>query len=170
MGFAFLGAEMVYEGADLSDSAWRTHGEALVWSRQRLLDLAIPKRDLPRFAYSANAEAAAAELVLRGWWEDRGDYWYLKFHDEWQHTRDQVERRRDADRVKHSRHRKHEKGDHSECLSGRCKALSPGDTPGDTPGVSREEQRRAETHLRNDHAGTMTDEQKRAIVFPRVTS
>ena len=44
MGFAFLGAELAYEAAALSDAAWRTHVEALIWSRQCLLDLAIPKR------------------------------------------------------------------------------------------------------------------------------
>jgi hypothetical protein len=169
MGFAFLGAEMAYEAAALSDAAWRTHAEALIWSRQCLLDLAIPKRDLLRFAYTSDPEAATAELVLRGLWEDRGDYWYVAFHDEWQHTRDQIERRRAADQVKQSRHRKHERGDHSECLPGRCKALSPGDTPGDTPGVSREEQRRAETHLGKDQPNGASDEQRRRdIVFGRI--
>ena len=137
MGFAMVGAELAYQGAELSDAAWRTHVEALIWSRQRMLDGKIPKRDLPRFAYSTATGPAVAELVAHEWWQDCGDHWLLVFGFEWQSTKKQIEQRREADRVRQARRRAHQTGDHSQCDS-RCHAVTPDVTPDVTPEKSRE--------------------------------
>lgn len=76
-----LGPNFSYDAAiaGLSDAAFRTHVEALQWSNERLLDLVLPKHHLRRFAETDDLDAAAAELVAVGWWDDRGDAWYLAY-------------------------------------------------------------------------------------------
>ena len=147
MWFAMLGAEMAYQGAELSDAAWRTHCEALIWSRQRTLDGSIPKRDLPRFAYSANAGEAVVELIEREWWEDRGEYWVLIFGMEWQVTKKQLEARRAADRKRQNRRRAHADGDHTLCVDpDHCHAVTNAVTRTVTNAVTPE-QRSEEKHM-----------------------
>jgi hypothetical protein len=97
--------------AGLSDAAVRTHIDALVWSNSRLLDLVIPKRDLPRFAFSKDAERAVTELVTVEWWIDLGDRWRIEHRAVWQRTRDQVE----ATRLKNLRAQWHRRGRHDLC-------------------------------------------------------
>jgi len=90
-----LGDEFGPESADLTDAEYRTHVEALVYSSWRLLDLHVPKSEVRRFAGSPAAEAAVDGLVVKGWWEDRGDAWYIGVRfPEWQQERAQVETRR----------------------------------------------------------------------------
>lgn len=122
-----LGDEFVDDAADLSDAAVRTHVEATGWSNRRLLDLVIPKRDLRRFAFSAVADNAVAELVAAGWWEDLGDSWYLAYRPEWQQSREQVETRRETN----LRAQWHRRGDHRKCDPLKCSALSAADTSDD---------------------------------------
>lgn len=92
-----FGDEFAYDSRDLTDAEFRTYGEALMWSNERGLDLYVPKRNLHRFAGSPAATEAAAGLVAKGWWEDRGDRWYIGlYHPEWHPTREQVQRERAA--------------------------------------------------------------------------
>jgi hypothetical protein len=105
--------------ARLSDAAVRTHIDALVWSNRRLLDGRIPKKDLPRFAFSLDAEAAMKELETAGWWNDDGDAWELAHHPEWQQSRKTVEQLREEARERQERSRRHKRGDHSMCIRGR---------------------------------------------------
>lgn len=107
------------DAAGLSDAAVRTHTDALVWSARRLLDLRVPKRDLARFAFSPDADAATKELETAGWWADDGDAWQLVYRSDWQQTRDVVERQREATRERQERSRRHRTGDHSMCIRGR---------------------------------------------------
>jgi hypothetical protein len=79
MTWVKTGDEFVDDAADLSDAAVRTHMDALHWSARRLLDLHVPKRDLPRFAFSPDAGRAVDELVTVGWWLDKGSSWYLAY-------------------------------------------------------------------------------------------
>ena len=72
-----LGDEWSAEARDLSDAAYRTHVDALCWSNERLLDLRIPRRDLRRFAETADPDAAVKELIAAGWWRDDGDGWFI---------------------------------------------------------------------------------------------
>lgn len=114
MTWTRLGEEFAYEARDLTDAEFRTHVEALVWSNWRGLDLLVPRRDLRRLAYSPDAEAAADGLVAKGWWEDRGDCWYvgLRF-PEWQPKRAAIEQRREASALTARRWRMHKAGDYS---------------------------------------------------------
>lgn len=124
MTWTKLGDEFPDGAADLSDAAFRTHVEALAWSNRRLLDLVIPKRDLRRFAFSPavdvtdpDGDAVAQELVVRGWWIDRGDAWFIGARwPEWQRERAQVERGRERETTRKRRQRQHARGDHSICI------------------------------------------------------
>jgi hypothetical protein len=90
-----LGDEFGTESRDLTDAEFRTHVEALCWSNWRLLDLHIPKRDIQRFTESPAAAGAIEGLAVKGWWQDRGDTWYIGVRfPEWQRSRAQVESRR----------------------------------------------------------------------------
>lgn len=129
MTMTSLGDEFPYEARRLSDAAFRTHTEALVWSSTRLLDLAIPKGDLLRFAYSDGAVVAAEELLRAGWWKDCGDYWHIgERFAEWQQTKQQVERRRETNK----RNQAHRRGDHKHCLGDLACGLSQADTSDDS--------------------------------------
>jgi len=61
--------------AGLSDAAFRTHVEALLWSMRRLTDGRIEKLDLRRLAESAAAEMAVNELVASGFWHTHREGW-----------------------------------------------------------------------------------------------
>jgi hypothetical protein len=53
----------------LSDAAFRTHIEALLWTMRRETGGWIHSRDIPRFAETKDPEAAVEELVGLGWWD-----------------------------------------------------------------------------------------------------
>jgi hypothetical protein len=127
------GDEFVDDAADLSDAAVRTLMDAWHWNARRMLDLHIPKRDLPRFAFSANAAQAIDELVTGGWWRDDETSWYLAYRPEWQLSREQIERRRHQNVQAQERARRHRRGDHSLCLPGKCaeSAVDTGDDSAD---------------------------------------
>ena len=67
--------------AALSDSAYRTHSEAIAWIyRLEETSLRIPKTLLRRFAGSDEYELAAKELAQAGFWRDLGDAWEIRHH------------------------------------------------------------------------------------------
>jgi hypothetical protein len=116
MTWTKLGAEFPDAAATLADAAFRTHVEALCWSNRRLLDQVIPKRQLHRFTESEHGSAAVTELVATGWWEDRGDTWFIGVHfADWQRDRVQVENNRKRNAEEQRRSRRHKLGDHSLC-------------------------------------------------------
>lgn len=122
MTWTKLGDEFGDSAWELSDAAFRTHVDALLWSNRLLLDLVIPKRQLRRFAFSEQAAEATAELVRTGWWKDTGDYWDISPRfPEWQKDRGQIESRRAYLAEAQRRSRAHRRGDHSRCLA-TCKA------------------------------------------------
>jgi hypothetical protein len=138
-----LGDEFSDEARDLSDAAYRTHVDALCWSNRRQLDLVIPKRDLRRFGETDDPDTAAKELVHGGWWEDRGDAWWIgcRFAD-WQQESVVIAKRREQSATTTRRSRLHKVGDHSLCLAKHCTALA-GDTSQDvsrdlSPGSGRD--------------------------------
>ena len=94
MNWTKFGDEYPAEARELTDAEWRTHGEALMWSSWRLLDLHIPKKDVRRFAeYDSDIslDVVTAGLVAKGWWRDDGDEWYVGLiHPEWQRDADEV--------------------------------------------------------------------------------
>lgn len=125
MSWTKLGDEFSDAARDLSDPAWRTHIEALLWSNRRALDLTITKNDVRRFAETDNPDAAIAELVETGWWQDLGDGWWIGCRfEEWQLERAVVEHRKRLNRERVQRARLHKAGDHSKCLPGAdCRKL-----------------------------------------------
>lgn len=144
MTWTKLGDEFSDSAAVLSDSAFRTHVEALGWSNRRLLDLLIPKRQLRRFAETDDPDTAVKELVEAGWWQDTGDSWFIGcYFPEWQRDRVQVEHRRAQEALRQQRKRRHDLDDHELCLpTSRCRADSPDspsrrDIAGDIAGDSR---------------------------------
>jgi hypothetical protein len=54
--------------AGLSDAAFRTHIEALLWTMRRETGGWIRERDIRRFAETRDPIAAVGLLVLNGWW------------------------------------------------------------------------------------------------------
>jgi hypothetical protein len=116
MTWTKLGDEFADETIDLSDAAYRTHVDSLIWSNRKLADLIIPKKLLPRITAVDDPFAAAEELVATGWWQDCGQTYYAgcRFAD-WQLTRSAVEHRRDQTAERVRRHRLHTAGDHSLC-------------------------------------------------------
>jgi hypothetical protein len=109
-----LGSEFAYQARDLTDAEHRTHVDALGWSNERGLDLVIPKRDLRRFGDSPDAAAAPDGLISKGWWEDRGDCWYIGLRfPEWQLERAVIRQRREATALRGRRARMHKAGDYS---------------------------------------------------------
>ena len=128
MTWTKLGDEWPDSARDLSDAAYRTHVDALCWSNRRGLDLVVPKRELRRFAETDDPDTAVAELVAAGWWEDRGDRWWIgvQFAD-WQQEAAVVKQKRDASALTSRRNRLHKVGDHTLCLPGRCSPPLPGD-------------------------------------------
>jgi hypothetical protein len=137
-----LGDEFPAEARDLSDAAFRTHVEALVWSNTRLLDLRIPKGDLKRFAESLCVDLAVAELVQSGWWRDRGATWDVgRKHPEWQPSRKSVEEIRAAWRARDRRRRS--KRSNKKVLPDPTRP-DPG-SPRDSRSDSRSDSRREKT-------------------------
>jgi hypothetical protein len=68
-------------GAGLSDAAFRTHTEAIMWVYHvEAWDLRIPKHMLRRIAASAESESAVKELAAAGYWADDGDAWQIRHH------------------------------------------------------------------------------------------
>ena len=60
-----LGDEFSDEAWNLSDAAFRTHVEALMWSNRLGLDGMIPKRHFRKFTFSPDAEEGGDELCRR---------------------------------------------------------------------------------------------------------
>lgn len=154
MTWTKLGDEFSDETVDLTDSAFRAHVEALIWSNRKLADLIIPKKLLGRITAVDDPFAAAEELVAAGWWQDCGQTYYAGCRfPEWQMERAVVETRREqtADRVR--RHRLHKAGDHSLCTE-RCSV-----TEGVTRDVTRDATRSPGTG--RDGTGRKPTTQKR---------
>jgi hypothetical protein len=124
-----FGDEFADAAWNLSDAAWRTHGEALMWSNRLGLDFEIPKRHIRRFAFSDQAEDAAAELCATGWRKDTGDYWNVgQRFPEWQIEHAVFEQRRADAALRQRRHRLHKAGNHALCLPRNCPHVTRDET------------------------------------------
>ncbi len=84
----------------LTDAACRLHTDGLVWSNRKLLDLRIPKDDLPRVSKRAEA---VPELLDAGFWTDDGDCYVIRHHGLYQRTREQVIARQETSKRNGSR-------------------------------------------------------------------
>lgn len=79
----------------LSDAAFRTHTEALLWIMSRENGPMIDSRDLRRFAETAEPARAVAELVEAGYWEPVGDRWHVLHQMKHQPEPDLIAKRRE---------------------------------------------------------------------------
>lgn len=79
---------------DLTDAAFRTHVEGLLWTMRRETGGQISHRDLLRFAECADPETAVAELVAVGWWSTTPGGWQIQHHMEHQPEPDVIDARR----------------------------------------------------------------------------
>lgn len=77
----------------MSDGAYRLHSDGLVWSNRKLLDLDIPKDDLPRLS---RRPECIQELLDGGWWTDTGACYRIVHHAAYQRTRAQVIKQQEA--------------------------------------------------------------------------
>ena len=83
MTWTKTGTEFPGQCADdaLSDAAYRTHHEAISWLYSvEKMSLRIPKRLVRRFAASDDYADACLELVIVGYWKDRGAEWEIIHH------------------------------------------------------------------------------------------
>lgn len=96
--------------AALSDAAFRTHVEGLLWTMRRETGGQISARDLRRFAETHDPDVAAAELVAVGWWKPEPNGWRIAHHMEHQPEPDLIARRRELDAGRQRRHRRRKAG------------------------------------------------------------
>ena len=124
MSWTKFGDEYPVEARELTDAEWRTHGEALMWSNNRLLDFHVPKKDVRRFAeYDSDVplDVVTAGLVKKEWWRDDGDEWFIGLRfPEWQLDSDEVRRTQAKAAARMKRIRRHRNGDHSLCDPSAC--------------------------------------------------
>jgi hypothetical protein len=134
-----LGDEYGDAAWNLSDHAFRTHTESLMWSNKLGLDLMIPKRHLRQYTFSDRAQDAAAELCAAGWWKDTGDYWDIgQRFPEWQLEAEVIEHRRAANALRQRRHRLHKAGNHSLCQPPQCPSVTRDVTRDETRDTTRD--------------------------------
>lgn len=110
----------------VSRDARLLHLEAIVWCNRQLTNGALPTAALRRITDSPDPEAAAAELKEVGLWDPDGSAgWVVDWTD--QEDGAEVRKRRDATAERQRKWRRrtelHQRGDHSECMPGRCPAL-----------------------------------------------
>lgn len=94
----------------LSDAAFRTHVEALIWTMRRETGGFITMRDVRRFAESPHAEMAVTELVAVGWWSVDGQGYRIHHHMEHQPEPDLIAKRRELTTERVRKHRRKKAG------------------------------------------------------------
>jgi hypothetical protein len=117
---------------ELSRTARLLHIEALVASNGIGLDGRISRPLLRRITDEPDPAAVARELVAAGLWRADGEGWQLLWLLDDQPTAAEVAERREYEREKKRRQRRHALGDHSLC-PGDCPAGTPGGTTAGSP-------------------------------------
>lgn len=110
MTWAKLSDSFGDEVAGLSDAAFRTHVEGLLWTMRRETDGHLAERDVRRFAETADPAAAVQELLAHGLWaREQGGYVVLH-HMEHQPEREVIAARRVAAADRQVRKRRKDAG------------------------------------------------------------
>jgi hypothetical protein len=97
--------------AGISDAAFRTHTEAIMWiyhteGASERVSLAIPKRLLPKIATTPECELAAEELRDAGLWRKTDSAWVVEHHADVVRQSIAAQRaKRDGDRERQRRSR-----------------------------------------------------------------
>lgn len=95
---------------ELSDAAFRTHVEVLLWCMRRENGGCISVRDLIRSAESQDVEAAVEELIAYGFWEANENGWRVLHHMEHQPEPDLIAKRRASTAERVRKHRRKQAG------------------------------------------------------------
>ncbi|MBD3946473.1 hypothetical protein [Nocardioides ganghwensis] len=80
--------------ADLSDAAFRTHVEGLLWAMRRETGGDLSPRDIRRFVETADPASAIAELVAAGFWQETQTGWRITHAMGDQPTPDEIRARK----------------------------------------------------------------------------
>ena len=119
--------------AGLSDAAFRTHVEGLLWVMRRETGGQLDRRDVRRFAETANPDKAVQELVDHGFWTATGSGYQIQHHMEHQPDPETLAARRANDAERQARRRRKAAG-----LDTTSQRESRRDTPRD---VTRDDPR-----------------------------
>ncbi|WP_375476992.1 hypothetical protein [uncultured Jatrophihabitans sp.] len=91
----------------VSDRAFRTHVEGLLWTMRRETDGLIDAQDVRRFAEATDPDAAIVELVSLGHWQALADgSWQIVHHMNHQPDAATIEKRRNANAERQKLYRK----------------------------------------------------------------
>ncbi len=115
----------------LSDAAFRTHLEALLWTMRRESGGNIEERDVRRFAESPLVDAAVQELVDLGCWTKTQEGFRLNLHMEHQIEPEVIARRRESAAIRQRRKRRKDAGLQDQGHASHRDER--GDPPGDNP-------------------------------------
>lgn len=105
MTWTKLGDEFGDECAELSDAAFRTHTEGLIWTMRRETGGFIEARQIKRWAESPHFEAAVLELVATGWWSIERQGYRINHHMEHQPEPQLIAKRREMTNERVRKHR-----------------------------------------------------------------
>jgi len=90
----------------LSDAAYRTHSEALIWCMRRETDGLLSDRDVRRFAETADPDEAVRELLDHGFWRQTPTGFEVLHHMEHQPDSEVLAARRTNDAERQTRARR----------------------------------------------------------------
>ena len=110
MTWTKLSDDFADQCSSLSDAAFRTHAEALIWTMRRETAGYITAQDIRRFAESPHAEMAVQELVACGWWSIDGQGYRVNHHMEHQPEPDLIAKRRELGAERQRKHRRKKAG------------------------------------------------------------
>lgn len=96
--------------ADLSDAAFRTHTEGLLWTMRRVSGGVITRREVNRLAETEDPDAAVQELLKQGFWSEENEGYRIEHHMKLQLEKEVIERRREKDAERQRRHRRKKLG------------------------------------------------------------
>jgi len=108
MTWTKLSDDFTEQCESLSDAAFRTHVEALIWSMKRENGGMIPMGDVKRLAESEHRNEAVAELVEQRFWTQLDNGYRIEHHMEHQPEPDVIAARRalNAQRQQRARRKK----------------------------------------------------------------
>ena len=106
--------------AKLSDAAFRTHVEGLMWTMRRETDGFLDYRDVRRFAETPDPDAAITELIAAEFWALTDGGYQVIAHMTDQPSAELIHRRREAAAERKERHELHVAEIHTKCLPKNC--------------------------------------------------
>src|SRR5262245_25383776 len=122
---------------NLTDAAFRTHVEALVWTMRRETGGYLTWQDVRRFAETGDPEAAITELLAVGFWQRRGDGFQVRHHMEHQPEPDLIAKRREATANRVRKHRRRKAGLDTDSAPDTSSPVSAAFRSGTSPDPTR---------------------------------